>query len=190
MKGRSILGIIGISLVVIVIILAVSLGGSYNKLSTLDEDVNRAWSQVENQLKRRADLIPNLLETVKGYAGHEKEVIDSITAARAQYASAGSPQEFAAADQGLNNAIKSLNLIVENYPDLKANQNFADLQVELAGTENRIATERMRYNETVQGYNTTIRRFPTNILAGIFRFDKRQYFEINEQDAEVPKVNF
>lgn len=185
MKGKGLLIIIGI-----IVLLAIMSVGSYNNLATMDENVESAWAQVENQLKRRADLIPNLLETVKGYAGHEKEVIDSITAARAQYANAGTPQEFAEANEGLNNAIKSLNVIVENYPDLKANQNFADLQVELAGTENRIATARMRYNDVVKEYNTKIRRFPTNILAGMFGFDKREYFEINQQDAEVPKVNF
>ncbi|MDR7857021.1 LemA family protein [Tissierella sp.] len=164
--------------------------GSYNNLVSLDEEINNAWAQVENQLKRRADLIPNLVETVKGYAAHETEVIDSITAARAQYANASTPEEYAQADAGLTNAIKSLNVIVENYPDLKANQNFADLQVELAGTENRIATERMRYNETVKKYNGKIRKLPTNIWAGLLGFEKAQYFEINEQDAELPKVNF
>ncbi|WP_406242308.1 LemA family protein [Tissierella carlieri] len=185
MKGKSLLIIIGI-----IVLLAFPLIGSYNSLITSNENVDAAWAQVENQLKRRADLIPNLLETVKGYAAHEKEVIDSIASARSMYAGAKTPQEFAEANEGLNNAIKSLNVIVENYPDLKANQNFADLQVELAGTENRIATERMRYNDVVKTYNTRIRRFPTNIMAGIFGFDKKQYFEINQQDAEVPKVNF
>ena len=132
MKGKGLLIIIGI------VALFVFIGvGSYNNLVSLDEDINSAWAQVENQLKRRADLIPNLVETVKGYASHETEVIDSITAARAQYANANTPQEYAQADAGLTNAIKSLNVIVENYPDLKANQNFADLQAELAGTENR-----------------------------------------------------
>jgi LemA protein len=185
MKNKSLLIIIGV-----IALVAVMFGGSYNKLSALDESVNNAWAQVENQLKRRADLIPSLLETVKGYAAHEKEVINSITEARAQYASAGTPQEYAEAEEGFNNAVKSLNLIVENYPDLKASQNFSEFQTELAGTENRIATERMRYNEMVKGYNTKIRRFPTNLIAGMFNFDKRQYFEINQQDAEVPKVNF
>lgn len=185
MKGKGLFIIIGI-----IILLALPLIGSYNSLATLDENVDAAWAQVENQLKRRADLIPNLLETVKGYASHEKEVIDSIAAARSMYAGAQTPQEFAEADEGLNNAIRSLNVIVENYPDLKANQNFADLQVELAGTENRISTERMRYNDVVRTYNTKIRRFPTNLMAGMFGFDKREYFEINQQDAEVPKVNF
>lgn len=185
MKGKGLIIVIGI-----IVLLAIVSVGSYNNLAAMDENVEGAWAQVENQLKRRADLIPNLLETVKGYAGHEKDVIDSITSARAQYANAATPQEFAEANEGLNNAIKSLNVIVENYPDLKANQNFADLQVELAGTENRIATARMRYNDVVKEYNTKIRRFPTNILAGMFGFDKREYFEINQQDAEVPKVNF
>ena len=185
MKGKGLLIIIGI------VALFVFIGvGSYNNLVSLDEDINSAWAQVENQLKRRADLIPNLVETVKGYASHETEVIDSITAARAQYANANTPQEYAQADAGLTNAIKSLNVIVENYPDLKANQNFADLQAELAGTENRVATERMRYNETVKEFNGKIRRFPTNMVAGVFRFEKAEYFEISEQDAEVPKVNF
>jgi LemA protein len=185
MKGKSLSIVIGV-----IILLAILFIGSYNSLSTLDENVDAAWAQVENQLKRRADLIPNLLETVKGYASHEKEVIDSIAAARSMYASAKTPQEYAEADEGLTNAVKSLNVIVENYPDLKANQNFQDFQVELSGTENRISTERMRYNDLVRTYNTKIRRFPTNRIAKILGFDKRQYFEINEQDAEVPKVNF
>lgn len=193
MKGKSLLIVIGVIILIVIgviILLAIPFIGSYNSLSTLDENVDAAWAQVENQLKRRADLIPNLLETVKGYASHEKEVIDSIAAARSMYASAKTPQEYAVADEGLTNAVKSLNIIVENYPDLKANQNFQDFQVELSGTENRISTERMRYNDLVRTYNTKIRRFPTNVMAKILGFDKRQYFEINEQDAEVPKVNF
>lgn len=185
MKGKGLIIIIGI-----VVIIGVMAIGSYNSLATLDEDIKGAWAQVDNQLKRRADLIPNLLETVKGYAGHEKEVIENITLARSKYANAGTPQEFAEADEGLNTAIKSLNVIVENYPDLKANQNFADLQVELAGAENRIAAERMRYNDVVKVYNAKIRRFPTNLMANMFGFDKRQYFEIDGKDAEVPKVSF
>lgn len=185
MKGKSLLIIVGI-----IILLAIPIITSYNSLASLDESVDSAWAQVENQLKRRADLIPNLLETVKGYAAHEQEVINSIAEARSMYAGARSPQEFAEANEGLNSALRSLNVIVENYPDLKANQNFADLQVELAGTENRIATERMRYNDMVRTYNTKIRRFPTNIIANIFGFELREYFEINEQDMEVPKVNF
>lgn len=185
MKGKSFIIVIGV-----VILLVIFLAGSYNSLTSLDEGADNQWAQVENQLKRRADLIPNLLETVKGYAAHEKEVIDSITQARSMYAGAKTPGEYAEADEEFSSAIRSLNLVVENYPDLKANQNFTDFQVALEGTENRIATERMRYNDVVRTYNTRIRRFPTNIMAGIFGFDKREYFEINEQDAEVPKVNF
>lgn len=185
MKGKSWLIIIGI-----IVILAIIPISTYNSLISLNESIDGAWAQVENQLKRRADLIPNLLETVKGYASHEKEIIGNISEARTRYAGANTPEEFAQAEEGLANAIKSLNIIVENYPDLKANQNFQDLQVELAGTENRIATERMRYNEVVETYNKKIRRFPTNVIGGILGFEKRQYFEISGEDAEVPEVNF
>lgn len=185
MKGKSLLIVLGI-----IVILALSLISSYNSLAALDESVDNAWAQVENQLKRRADLIPNLLETVKGYAAHEQEVINSIAEARSMYLGARTPQDFQEAEAGLNNALRSLNVIVENYPDLKASQNFADFQTDLAGTENRIATERMRYNDMVKEYNTKIRRFPTNIVAKIFGFELREYFEINEQDMEAPKVNF
>ena len=185
MKGKGLLIIIGV-----IIILAISLGGSYNKLAVLDENVEGAWAQVENVLKRRADVIPNLVSTVKGYAEHEENVLTEITKARSGLQNASTPQEFAEADAQLNSAIDSLNIVVEAYPELKANQNFLELQAELASTENKIATERMRYNETVNSYNTTIRRFPTSLLAGVFNFDKRVYFEINQQDAEVPKVDF
>lgn len=185
MKGKSLLIIIGI-----IVILAVSFGGSYNKLAVLNENIDNAWAQVENRLKERADLIPNLLETVKGYASHEKEIIEDISEARTRYTTAKTPQEAAEADAEFTSAINSLNIIVENYPDLKANQNFADFQTELTGTERRITTERMRYNDSVKELNSKIVRFPTNLIAGIFRFEKRQYFEINQQDAEVPKVEF
>lgn len=185
MKGKSLIIIIGI-----IVVLIATLGASYNNLARLDENVEGAWAQVDNKLKERADLIPNLLEVVKGYASHEKEIIGDISDARTRYSNARTPREFAEADTELTNAINSLNIIVENYPDLKANQNFADLQTELTGTERRISTERMRYNDAVQEYNLTIRRFPTNLIAGIFNFDKRQYFEIDQQDAEVPKVEF
>ena len=186
MKGKSTLIII----IGILVVLAVTLGGSYNKLAILDENVEGAWAQVDNRLKERADLIPNLLEVVKGYASHEKEIIENISEARTRYSNANTPQEYAEADTELTNAVKSLNIIVENYPDLKANQNFADLQTELTGTERRISTERMRYNDAVKEYNLSIRRFPTNLIAGMFNFNTRQYFEINQQDAELPKVEF
>lgn len=184
----------GKKILIVVLVLAILVGGmvasSYNKLNTLDEDVKNAWAQVENQLKRRADLIPNLLETVKGFAAHEKEVIDGIAQARTNYSNANTPEEYAKAEESFGGAVRNLNLIVERYPDLKANQNFQDLQAELSGTENRIATERMRYNDVVKQYNTTIRRFPTNMLAKMFSFEQRQYFEISDADAELPKVSF
>lgn len=187
-KNKGAAGIIII--IAIVIGIAVVLGGQWNKLVKLDEDVNGAWAQVQNQVKRRADLIPNIVETVKGYAGHEKETFTEITQARAGVQNADTPKELAEANDNLTNAISRLNVVVENYPELKANQNFLDLQAQLEGTENRIATERMRYNETVNVYNQAVRRFPTNIVAGILGFSQRQYFEVSEADNEVPEVKF
>lgn len=178
-----------IPLVIIIMIVAL-FAGSYNNLAVSDEKVTSAWAQVENQLKRRADLIPNLVEVVKGYASHEKEVLTGITEARTKFNAANTPDEYAEANAEFNRALTNLYAVVENYPELKANENFSELQYELAGTENRIATQRMRYNETVESFNTTIRRFPTNIIAKMFGFEKRQYFEISPEDIEVPEVNF
>jgi len=174
-------GAAGIAIIAIVVVLVIFFGGQWNNLVKLDEDVNSAWAQVENQVKRRADLIPNIVETVKGYASHEKETFTEITKARA---------ELAEANDELTEAIQKLNVVVENYPELKANQNFLDLQAQLEGTENRIATERMRYNKTVETYNQKVRRFPTNIIAKILGFEKRDYFEVSEKDKEVPEVKF
>lgn len=185
MKGKGILIILAV-----VIVLGLILIAPYNNLTSLDEDAEGAWAQVENQLKRRADLIPNLIEVVKGFAAQETEILSNIAEARTQYQGANSPEEYAEADESLNTAVRNLNVIVENYPELKSNELFQDLQAELAGTENRIATERMRYNEVIKTYNSKIRRFPTNLMAGMFGFDKREYFEINEADAQVPKVEF
>lgn len=185
MKGKSLIIIIAI-----VVILGMTLAGSYNNLASMDEGVNNAWAQVENVLKRRADLIPNLVNTVQGYASHEEEVLMQVTNARAGLTDASTPGEYAEANAELDSAMRSLNIVVENYPDLKANQNFLELQAELSGTENRISTERMRYNDAVRELNTAIRRFPTNIIAGIFNYESREYFEIDAQDAEVPEVNF
>lgn len=185
-KGLS----IGVIILIIIAIVGLGLGRTYNNLMVMDEDVKAKWGQVENQLQRRSNLIPNLLETVKGYAGHEKEVIQGISDARAGYSSANTPEEFAKADEQFGQAVRSLNIMVENYPDLKANENFKDLQVELAGTENRIATERMYYNESVQKFNQSVRRFPTSIIANMFGFSPKQYFEVSEVDKEVPKVQF
>lgn len=186
MKGKGFL----IGIIVIIAIVGMVFVGPYNRLVDMDESVKSSWGQIENQMKRRADLIPNLVEVVKGYASHESEVISSISEARKNYSTASTTEEYAEADENLNAAIRNLNVIVENYPDLKADKNFQDLQAELAGTENRIATERMRYNESVENFNKTIRRFPTNIVAGIFNFEKYDYFKISEKDAEVPSVKF
>lgn len=176
--------------ILIVVLLLVFIGGGYNSLVSLEEDVNNSWAQVENVLKRRADLIPNLLETVKGFAAQEKEVLTQITEARSKISSANSPEEYAEADAELSRGISSLNVVVENYPELKSNQNFLELQAELASTENKISTERMRYNDTVSAYNKKVKRFPTKIYANMLGFDEREYFEIDEADAEVPEVEF
>lgn len=176
--------------IAVVVLIAALFGASYNKLAVGDEKVDSAWAQVKNVLKRRADLIPSLVETVKGYASHEKEVLTSITEARAKVNSANSPEEFQEANAEMNRSLTNLYAVAENYPDLKASQNFSELQYELAGTENRIATERKRYNEVVESFNSSIRRFPTNLIAKMFNFEKRQYFDIDEEDAEVPEVSF
>ena len=192
--------------VIILIAVAVVLLGSfvwvkntYNNLVTSDENTQSAWSQVENVYQRRADLIPNLVSTVKGYAAHESETLESVVAARSKAtqvtidpASLNSEDiaRFNEAQGELSNALGRLLMIQENYPDLKANQNFRDLQAQLEGTENRIATERMKFNQTVQDYNTKIRRFPTNIFASIFGFEKKGYFEANSGAENAPKVEF
>jgi LemA protein len=157
---------------------------------TLDEGVKGAWAQVENQLQRRYDLIPNYVETVKGYAAHEKEVFLKVTQARSKVAGAANIRDKIGANNQLSSALARLLLVVERYPDLKANTNFIRLQDELAGTENRIAVERRRYNETVKTYNIKIRRFPTNMLAGMFGFDKATFFEVPKERQEAPKVKF
>src|SRR5262245_17753954 len=177
-------------LVVLGVIVGGWLMGSYNRMVTDREGVDKAWAQVENVLQRRGDLIPNLVETVKGYAAHEKEVFESVADARSKLAGATSPQEAAAANAGLTSALGRLLAIAENYPQLKANENFIRLQDELAGSENRIATERMRYNEAVRGYNTLIKRFPANFIAGMFGFAEKEYFEAEAGAREVPKVKF
>jgi LemA protein len=188
-------GLVGCLLVAGVLLLAVVIGGmwlmgSYNGMVTQREAVDKAWAQVQNVLQRRGDLIPNLVETVKGYASHEKEIFESVADARGRLAGAASPQEAAAANAGLTSALGRLLAIAENYPDLKANQNFIRLQDELAGSENRIATERMRYNEAVRSYNTLIKRFPNNVIAGFFHFAEKEYFEATPEAAAVPKVKF
>lgn len=185
-----------VALIIVAVVLALVLGfysyikGTYNELVTLDEGVKASWAQVENQLQRRMDLIPNYVETVKGYARHEKEVFLKVTEARAKVAGAGSISKKIAANNELTATLGRLLLVVERYPALKANQNFIRLQDELAGTENRIAVERRRYNEAVRSYNVRIRKFPTIILAGIFGFTRASFFEVPEEAKEPPKVKF
>jgi LemA protein len=186
---KTVLIVVGI-LVLIILIPALYLKGTYNSLVTMDEGVKAAWAQVENQLQRRYDLIPNYVETVKGYAQHEEDVFIKVTEARSRVGSAGNVNEKIQANNQLSSALGRLLVVVERYPDLKANTNFIRLQDELAGTENRIAVERRRYNETVRVYNTRIRSFPTNIIAGMFGFEKATFFEVPKERQEAPKVKF
>lgn len=173
--------------------------GTYNTMVTQDEGVKTAWSQVENQYQRRMDLIPNLVNTVKGYATHEKETLEGVVSARAEATKTTidpsnlneeSMKKFQAAQGELNSALSRLMLVIERYPDLKANQNFSELQAQLEGTENRISVERKRFNETAQSYNTYIRSFPTNILAGMFGFQPKAYFSAESGAEKAPKVEF
>ena len=186
---KTVLIIVGI-LILIIVIPYSYLKGTYNTLVTMDESVKGAWAQVENQLQRRYDLIPNYVETVKGYAAHEKEVFVKVTEARSKVAGAGSINEKIQANNQLSSALSRLLVVVERYPELKANTNFIRLQDELAGTENRIAVERRRFNETVKVYNIKIRTFPTNIIAGMFGFEKATFFEVPKERQEAPKVKF
>jgi LemA protein len=185
-----------LGIVAVVVIWAV---GSYNGLVTKDEKVSEAWANVETVYQRRADLIPNLVNTVKGYAAHEQETLQSVTEARANAtnitidpstATAEDMERYMAAQQQVGSALGRLIAIAENYPDLKANQNFLELQKQLEGTENRISTERRKYNETVKSFNASIRRFPTNIIAGMFGFEKRSMFEAQEGAEVAPVVEF
>ncbi len=185
-KGLIIVG-------VIVLIVGICIGNvvsHYNRFVLQWEEINSQWAQVENQLKRRTDLIPNLVNTVKGYMTHEKEVFEHIADARSKLAGAGTIPEKIKAHQGMGAALGRLLMVVERYPDLKANENFNRLMDELSGTENRIAVERMRYNEKVKIYNMSIKRFPGNIYAGIFNREQATYFEVPEAEKAVPKVEF
>ena len=165
--------------------------GKYNTIVTLSESISGQWAQVENQLQRRNDLIPNLVKTVKGYAKHEKSIFENVANARAKLAGATTVKDKIAASQGLDSALSRLLMIVENYPALKANQNFMRLQDELAGTENRIAVERRRFNQTVLGYNVMIKRIPGNFIASMFGFEKKdEYFKVKEEAKAVPDVSF
>jgi LemA protein len=182
-----------IVLVGIIIIGGLWLMGGYNNLVSKDAEVERRASNIESQLKRRADLIPNLVQTVKGYAKHEKGVYDDIAAARSRLLSADvntNPKEAAAANAGFNSALGRLLAIAENYPQLKADQNFIRLQDELTGTENRINYARIEYNDAVKDYNLSVRTFPNNVVAGITGFERKAPFEATAAEKETPKVEF
>lgn len=179
-----------IAIIVLVVIAAIMIVPSYNKLVNLEEDVDQSYAQIETQLQRRVDLIPNLVNTVKGYASHEKEVLENIANARSKMAGAQGPEEQAAADSELSSALSRLLVVVENYPDLKANQNFQQLMDELAGTENRIAVARKDYNDVVSVFNRTVKRFPGKIIASIFGFDEKEYFKAVEGAQQPPSVDF
>lgn len=181
--------VLGIVLIVLLII-GSSVIGSYNSLAAASENIDSKWSQVENNLQRRADLIPNLVATVKGYASHEQEIFEAISDARARLIGANTVEEAARANNELSGALNRLLAISEAYPTLKADQNFRALQDELAGTENRIATARKDYNDAVQAYNTRIKKFPANIIASMFGYERREYFQADEGSKEAPKVEF
>ncbi|MBP7831031.1 MAG: LemA family protein [Kiritimatiellae bacterium] len=179
------------TIVGIIVVLALMLISMYNKLVNLDENAGTAWAQVETVLQRRYDLIPNLVNTVKGYAAHESNLFEEITRLRSQWGEAKTTDQKAEAATQMEGALGRLMVVVENYPELKANQNFMALQDELTGTENRISVERRRFNEVVREYNMAVRRFPANLLAGLFGFDpKKSYFEATEGAEKAPTVAF
>lgn len=191
--------IILISVVAVIAIIILSFISKYNSIVVLEEDVNGQWANVENQYQRRADLIPNLVATVKGYAEHESATLEGVIAARSKATqitvnpddlTPEKLQEFQAAQGQLSSALGKLLMITENYPDLKANQNFMELQTQLEGTENRISTERTRFNEMAKNYNAVTRRFPTNIVASMFGFEKKPYFEAEAGSNVAPEVKF
>jgi LemA protein len=187
---KAVLVVLAVILLV-VLLFGGKLVGIRNDLVTQRESVNGAWSQVDVDLQRRADLIPNLVETVKGFAKQEQEVLNSIAAARAGLLNARNPQEKIQANQQLDGALGRLLVVVENYPQLRSNENFLRLQDELAGTENRIAVSRRRYNEAVQKYNTSIEMFPNNIAAGLFGFQRNDaYFRTDPASRQTPAVKF
>jgi LemA protein len=198
MNGKSSLlgcGAIGLGLVALLVIVAIMFGGwamsVNNRLVNLQEDTKGKWAQVETVLQRRYDLIPNLVATVKGYAKHEQETLENIVKLRSQWGAAKTVDEKAQAANQMESALSRLLVISEQYPDLKANKNFSDLQIELAGTENRIAVERQRYNESVRAYNTQVRQFPTSFIAGMLGFSpSTAYFDATPAATDAPKVQF
>ena len=183
-----------IMLILVIVVIIIFLGGTvvhlYNNLVSLRNRVKNSYSQIDVQLKRRNDLIPNLVETVKGYAGHEKEVLEEVTRARSNVMNASSIEETSAADNQLTGALKSLFAVAENYPDLKANSNFQQLQSELSDTEDKIAYARQFYNDVVLKYNNACEQFPSNLFAKMFNFEKAEFFEAPQEERTAPKVEF
>ncbi len=186
------IALIAIAVIFVVLVVPVLLFiGIYNALVRLRNQVKNAWSQIDVQLKRRHDLIPNLVETAKGYMKHERETFEAITKARSQAMGANNVTDASKAEGALGEALSKFMLVVENYPELKANQNFLSLQEELTSTENKIAFSRQNYNDQVLFFNNKIQMFPSNIVAGMFKFDKRDFFEIEiAAEREAPKVSF
>lgn len=183
--------LIGLIIILVVVVIVVAVIGIYNSLVGLRNQVDNAWSQIDVQLKRRHDLIPNLIETAKGYMHHERETMEAVTNARSQAMGAKNVAEAAKAEGVLGQALSKFLLTVEAYPDLKANQNFLALQEELSSTENKIAFSRQAYNDQVLFFNNKIQMFPSNIIAGMFNFTKRDFFQVEDAaEKEVPKVSF
>lgn len=181
---------IGLIIIAVIILIVLFFAGTYNLLVRNRNRVKNGWYQIDVQLKRRVDLIPNLVETVKGYAVHEREIFEKIAEARALMMGAKGPIEAARADSQLTATLKTLFAVAENYPDLKANQNFLRLQEELAHTENRIAFARQFYNDVVMEFNNRVQMFPTNIIAALFKFNPAEFYETPDVEREVPKVSF
>ncbi len=198
-RGGILLGCLGLLLVAVVLFLLFGVG-VYNRLVGLEENVSQQWAQVENVYQRRADLIPNLVRTVEGAANFERSTLQAVVEARARVGQVQmssqmleDPQAFARFEQaqaGLSSALSRLLVVVERYPELKANQNFLELQSQLEGTENRISVERMRYNQVAQGFNTTVRRFPANLIAGMMGFERKAYFQAQAGADQAPNVQF
>lgn len=188
-----------IIVIAVIAVIAIYFTSTYNSMVAQEEAVSTAWSNVENQYQRRSDLIPNLVNTVKGYAAHEKETFDAVVSARAKATQTTvsiddltpeKMQTYQRAQGEVSSALSRLLAVTENYPELKANENFKELQAQLEGTENRISVERRKFNETARGYNTAIRKFPRNIVAGMFGFEKHPYFEAEEGSEKAPEVKF
>ena len=189
-KTKNVILIILLVVVIFIVGVVASGVGAYNSIVGSEENVNKALSNIDTQLQRRADLIPNLVNTVKGYMKHEQDIIDSITEARQNLVNASTLEDKDQANKALTDAINQLYIVGENYPDLKANTNFIALQDEIAGSENRVAVARKDYNEAVNNYNTMIKRFPNNLIASMFGFESKEYFQADSDANEVPEVSF